>query len=46
MRLEDVDLEPQAGLEAAGVVEQPLESEQALGAEAGDGDPQRATGGV
>jgi hypothetical protein len=46
MRLEDVDLQPGPVLETASVVEQPLESEQALGAEAGDRNSQRAIRGV
>ena len=42
VRLEDVDLHAHRRVEVARVVEQPLEREQALGAEAGDRDPQGA----
>jgi hypothetical protein len=41
MRLEEVDCDAHARIEGGGMVEQPLEREQALGAEAGDRDAQR-----
>jgi hypothetical protein len=45
MRLEDVDLHVRLGAETVRVVEQSLECEQALGAEAGDRDANGARRG-